>query len=336
MGYYLDHTTYPILFAAVLARQLGLPIPAILFLVSAGALAGSGKLSFIGILIVAIAGSLIADYLWFEAGRLGGNRVLRLLCGLSRDPSLCIRRGKTAFQQRGVRILLIAKFFPGLDGICPPLAGMFATPKLTFLAYDSGGAALWVGAYVGCGFLFAESLDKVVKHISGFADAITLIFGIPLLVLFVWKLLALLRKIRLLRSLAKITPEQLKSELDAGEKICVVDLLRFEEDPEGVPGIPGAIRLDPLEIRKKKQVHIPGDVSVVIYCQSRNSFASARVAAAMRRHGIQRVQVLAGGLKAWKARDYPLSTKFADPLSELTRLGVEVQPPWQPLPAKKS
>ena len=54
MGYYLDHTTYPILFAAVLGRQLCLPIPAILFLVSAGALAGSGKLSFIGILLAAV------------------------------------------------------------------------------------------------------------------------------------------------------------------------------------------------------------------------------------------------------------------------------------------
>ncbi len=305
MGYYLDHTTYPILFAAVLGRQLCLPIPAILFLVSAGALAGSGKLSFIGVLLAAVAGSVIADYVWFEAGRLGGNRVLRLLCTLSSDPSFCIRRGKANFQKRGVRILLIAKFFPGLDGISPPLAGMFATPKLTFLAYDSGGSALWAGAYIGCGFLFAASLDKLVKHISGFASAIVLIFGIPLLVLSVWKLGTLLRQIQLLRSLAKITPEQLKLKLDAGEKIAIVDLLRFEEDPEGQSGIPGAIRLDPLEIRRKKRFHMPDDVSVVIYCRSRNSFASARVAAAMRKHGIQRVQVLADGLEAWKIRGFP-------------------------------
>ena len=53
------------------------------------------------------------------------------------------------------------------------------------------------------------------------------------------------------------------------------------------------------------QFHIPDDVSVVIYCRSRNSFASARVAAAMRKHGVQRVQVLAGGLEAWKALGPP-------------------------------
>lgn len=334
MGYYLVHITYPILFIAVLARQLCLPVPANLFLLSAGALAGSGKLSYIGILIAAVAGCIIADYVWFEAGRLGGKRVLRLLCTLTADPSYCIRRGKANFQKRGVSLFLIAKFIPGLDSITPPLAGMFGISKPSFLAYDTLGSALWAGTYIGCGFLFAEKLDQVTHHLSVVADAIVLIFGVPLLLFFVWKLSILVRMIRMLR-FYPFTSEQLKSKLDAGQKISVIDLLRFEEDPEDEPGIPGAVRLDPREIRRKKYIHLPDDVSVVIYCRSKNSFASARVAAAMRKHGVQRVHVLAGGLEAWKDRGLPLSAEFADPLTELNRLGVEVYPPWQPLPAKK-
>lgn len=327
MGDYLVHITYPVLFVAVLARQLCLPVPAILFLLSAGALAGSGKLSFIGILIAAVAGSVLADYVWFEAGRLGGSRVLRLLCTLTADPSYCIRRGRTTFQKWGVRMLLVVKFFPGLDGITPPLAGIFGTSKLSFLAYDTGGSALWAGAYIGCGFLFAEHLDKVVHHLSAFSNAIILIFGIPLLLLFVWKLLVLVRMVRLLRPF-RLAPEQLKSRLDAGEKIGIIDLLRFEEDPEDVPGISGAIRLDPLEVRRRKQIHVPDDVSLVIYCRSKDNFVSARVAVAMRKHGIRRVQILHGGLEAWGALGFPLSAKFSDPQTELDRLGIEVQPPW--------
>jgi membrane protein DedA with SNARE-associated domain/rhodanese-related sulfurtransferase len=334
MSYYLVHITYPILFVAVLARQLCLPVPAVLFLLSAGALAGSGKLSFIGILIAAVAGSVLADYVWFQAGRIGGKRVLRLLCTFTADPSYCIRRGQTTFQKRGARLLVFAKFFPGLDGITPPLAGMLGTPTTTFLLYDAIGASLWAGAYIGCGFLFAEELDKVSRNISSFANAIVLVLGVPLLVFFVWKLLVLVRMVRLLRPF-RLAPEQLKSRLDAGEKIAIIDLLRFEEDPEDVPGISGAVRLDPLEIRRKKRFHIPDDVSVVIYCRTRNSFASARVAAAMRKHGMERVQVLAGGLEAWKALGLPLSDKFADSQTELDRLGIEVQPPWESLPAKK-
>ena len=334
IGYYLVHITYPILFIAVLARQLCLPVPANLFLLSAGALAGSGKLSYIGILLAAVAGCVIADYVWFEAGRLGGKRVLRLLCALTADPSYCIRRGRTNFQKRGVRLLLIAKFIPGLDAITPPLAGMFGTSKPSFLAYDTFGSALWGGAYIGCGFLFAEKMAQVTQHLSTVADAIILIFGVPLLLVFVWKLIILARMVRMLRPY-RVTAQQLKSDLDAGQKISLIDLLRFEEDPADDPGIPGAVRLDPREIRRKKHIHLPDDVSVVIYCRSKNSFASARVAAAMRKHGIQGVQVLAGGLDAWKALGFPLSAEFADPLTELKRLGVEVDPPWQPLPAKK-
>lgn len=54
VSYYLVHTTYPIVFVAVLVRQLCLPIPAVLFLLSGGALAGSGKLSYTGILLAAV------------------------------------------------------------------------------------------------------------------------------------------------------------------------------------------------------------------------------------------------------------------------------------------
>ena len=87
MSYYLTHLTYPIGFVAVLARQLCLPVPSLLFLLTGGALAGAGKLNFFGVLIVAMLGCVLADQVWFEAGRLHGKRVLRLLCALTAIPA---------------------------------------------------------------------------------------------------------------------------------------------------------------------------------------------------------------------------------------------------------
>ncbi|HMD20253.1 MAG TPA: VTT domain-containing protein [Alloacidobacterium sp.] len=331
MSYYLTHITYPILFVAVLARQLCLPVPALLFLLTGGALAGAGKLNFVGVLLVAVLGCLLADLVWFEAGRLRGKRVLRLLCALTRDPSFCIRRGREIFAKKGLRLLLIAKFVPGLDGICPPLAGMLGASRAAFLVHDAGGASLWAGAYIGCGFLFARQLDKVAQQLSVVSIAVVLIFGIPLLIFFVLKLAQLVLMIRLLRPL-QIDPELLKSRLDSGEKFGVIDLLRFEEDPQGVAAIPGAVRLDPLEIRRKKRIVIPSDVSLVLYCRSRNSFVSARVAVAMRRHGIHNIHILTGGLEAWKRLGFPLTEHFADMEAEAARLGMEVSPPWKRIP----
>lgn len=334
MSYYLFHTTYLMLLIAVFARQLCLPVPAILFLLSAGALAGSGKLSIVGILLAAVVGCVLADLVWFEAGRLRGKRVLRLLCALTADPSYCIRRGREIFARKGVRLLLVAKFVPGLDGICPPLAGMLGASRTAFVAYDAGGATLWAGAYITCGFIFAQQLDRVEQQISVAATAIVLIFGTPLLIFFALKLAQLVLMIRLLRPM-HIQPELLKSRLDSGAKIGVIDLLRFEEDPEGVAAIPGAIRLDPLEIRRKKNIELPPDVDLVVYCRSKNSFVSARVVAAMRKHGIHNVNVLTGGLESWKALGFPLAAEFADPEEVLTRLGIKVSPPWRPLPTRK-
>jgi membrane protein DedA with SNARE-associated domain/rhodanese-related sulfurtransferase len=333
MSYYLTHITYPILFVAVFARQLSLPVPALLFLLTGGALAGSGKLSFVGILVVAVLGCLLADLLWYEAGRLRGKRVLRLLCALTRDPSFCMRRGKEIFAKKGLRLLLIAKFVPGLDGICPPLAGMLGASRSSFLVYDAGGASVWAAAYIGCGYLFARQLDQVAQRISAVATVVVLVFGIPLLILFVLKLGQLVLMIRLLRPL-QIEPETLKSRLDLGEKVGVLDLLRFEDDPEGVGAIPGAVRLDPLEIRRKKRIVVPGDVNLVLYCRSRNSFVSARVAVAMRKHGIHNIYVLKGGLEAWKGLGFPLTEQFADMEAEVARLGIEVTPPWKQIPLR--
>ena len=52
---------YVVLFAAVLAQQLGLPLPSTPFIVAAGALAYSGQLSFIAVLIIACSAALLAD-----------------------------------------------------------------------------------------------------------------------------------------------------------------------------------------------------------------------------------------------------------------------------------
>jgi membrane protein DedA with SNARE-associated domain/rhodanese-related sulfurtransferase len=334
MSYYLIHTTYLILFIAVLARQLCLPIPAILFLLSGGALAGSDKLSFAGVLLAAVVGCVLADLVWFEAGRLRGKRVIRLLCALTSDPSYCIRRGSEIFKRRGLRLLLVAKFVPGLDGISPPLAGMLGASRTAFIAHDAGGAALWAGAYITCGFVFAQQLDQVAKHISAVATLVVLVFGVPLLLFFILKVAQLILMIRLLRPL-HIPPELLRSRLDSGARVGVVDLLRFEEDPEGMAAIPGAVRLDPRELRSKKQVVMPTDVELVLYCRSKNSFVSARVAAAMRKHGIHNIHVLSGGLEGWKALGFPLTTELVNPDEEMMRLGIEVSPPWRELRGKK-
>src|SRR5215475_7972902 len=83
---------YIVLFASVLAQQLGLPLPSTPFIIAAGALAHSGQLSFTAVLLIACSAAMISDLVWFEIGRRRGTRVLQFLCRISLVPVYCVRR----------------------------------------------------------------------------------------------------------------------------------------------------------------------------------------------------------------------------------------------------
>lgn len=82
--------TYPTILIAVFANQLCLPIPSVLFLLTAGALVESGRLHLGGVILAGVVGSLLADFAWFIAGRRVGvpNRA-RPLCLQHERATLC-------------------------------------------------------------------------------------------------------------------------------------------------------------------------------------------------------------------------------------------------------
>src|SRR5271157_329909 len=158
---------YPILFAALFAHQLGLPIPGPLFLLAAGALAAAGKLGLLTVLGLAIIASILGDWPWYEAGRRGGDKVLHFIHRLaSRDPDAHDRRAKATFARYGPPILVIAKFVPGLDAVTPPLAGISRTSRIRFLALDAVGAGLYSCTYAALGYVFSDDLDRAAAYAS--------------------------------------------------------------------------------------------------------------------------------------------------------------------------
>src|SRR5215831_12328887 len=97
---------YIVIFAAAFAEQIGLPLPAVPLIVGMGALSRSGEFSFVVIIFTAVIGSLAADFIWYELGRLHGRSVLRLICRISLEPDYCVRRTEDAFERRGLCVLL--------------------------------------------------------------------------------------------------------------------------------------------------------------------------------------------------------------------------------------
>jgi len=130
---------YLLLFVWILVAQLGIPLPATPALLAAGALTAQHQLSFWFALVAGLAGSLIADGAWFFIGRKYGQQVLGVLCKLSCEPAVCVRRTRQAFARNPAAALLIAKFVPGLGTLASPIAAQNGLSFGLFLLFDSLG-----------------------------------------------------------------------------------------------------------------------------------------------------------------------------------------------------
>jgi membrane protein DedA with SNARE-associated domain/rhodanese-related sulfurtransferase len=302
---------YSVLFASVFARQMWLPVPAILFLIAAGALAGSGRMTLAVALGLAIVACLLADMVWYEAGRRWGDQILHFIYGLALDPDAAARRSKETFVQHGLRTLMLAKFVVGLDAATPPLAGLSGTNRLRFIAFDAVGAALWSGVYGGLGFVLGKDLDRAAAYAARLG-ALWVAVVFTSLAIYVGRRLVRWHRFVLEFRMARITPDELKEKLDAGEKVMIVDLHGRRDGLRVHQGIPGAVCMDIHRLKQhdnhKKRTPIPCDSEIVLYCTAPNELTSARAALQLRRRGFERVRPLAGGLQAWPERGFPLTS----------------------------
>ena len=255
---------YSLLLGVVLVEQAGLPIPAAPLLMTAGALAGMGKLSAGLSVALAIAACLVADLLWYELGRRRGASVLSLLCRVSLEPDSCVRRTEETFDRHGSRTLLLAKFVPGLSAVSQPMAGVIGMSRMRFLAWDGLGSLLWAGSFVCLGLAFSSELEAVAQRAAAVGVSVAVMLLACVAVYLLYKLIERRRFLRSLR-IARVTPEDVNAMQLRGEPVFVVDLrhpLDVARQPEKIAG---ALQLTAQEL-EHRNVEIPRDRDIVLYC----------------------------------------------------------------------
>ncbi len=322
--------TYTGVLLAVLANQLCLPVPAIAFLMAAGALSAHGHMKASTVILLSVLACLLADGLWFWLGRKWGSQAMRLLCRLTADPRRCSRDAHDRFSRYGLSLLCVAKFIPGLDAVMPPLAGAEAVSPASFLALDAIGSLIWSCFYVGLGYVFSEQLEIAVGWAKHFGTALALAIGVPFCLYIGWRGLILIRMTRQLR-VRLISARMLHRKLRSGSKLALLDLQDYEDQAfeeetgsESPQAIPGAFRIDPSRLRHSPRITVPDDVEIVLYCSSQRDIVSARAAIALKRIGVENVWVLEGGLDNWREKGLPLSQFPEAPGVVAERLGVRL------------
>jgi membrane protein DedA with SNARE-associated domain/rhodanese-related sulfurtransferase len=286
----------------VLLDQLGLPVPAIPTLVVAGAVAAESYWWGVELFLVAVAGCVLADTVWYAAGRVYGNRVMKMLCWISLTPDSCVSDTQARFERWGPNAIIVAKFIPGFAIIAPPLAGALRMRLPRFVGFSTLGAALWVGCFLVVGMLLKAQIDwlmPIARHFG--ATLIALIIAL-FLAYVAYKWLERRRFYSALR-MARITVAELHELLDSGDNPLIVDVRSPGAMALEYRRIPGALHV-PLDQVGKHVQDLPRDRDLVLYCTCPNEASAAQAAKLLKNHGFTRVRPLYGGLDAWVAAGY--------------------------------
>lgn len=174
-----------VVFLNVLGASLGLPLPVMPTLIAVGAShalgpATSWSIAFPLSLILgtAILAGVLADLVWFRGGKRYGARTLQTVCNLSLSREACVSRTERFFERWGVRLLIVARFMPGLSLVAVPLCGAMGVRLRSFIWHDCVGVALWASAGLTLGAAFAAQIQDLLAALSALGGRVLVAAGV--------------------------------------------------------------------------------------------------------------------------------------------------------------
>ncbi|MCJ0764862.1 VTT domain-containing protein [Variovorax terrae] len=297
---YLRHDAVTVVFLNVLLQQIGLPVPAVPTLLLAGSLAlSAGSLG--PVLVAAILASVLADGLWYGAGRHFGYRVLAGLCRLSINPGSCVSETEARFVRWGVSSLVVAKFVPGFSTVAPPIAGALRMRLPGFLAATAFGAGLWAGAALVAGWLLRDAVTSIIAALDAYSGRVLLAVLLLVALWLGWKLWQKYR-FRRLGAVPHITPVELIAALaaeDPAPRPLLLDLRSAVMIAETGP-VAGA-RAASIDELPQAVRDWPRELPIVTMCACPEDATAIQAAHRLREAGYLSVRPLRGGYHAWMA-----------------------------------
>ncbi len=303
------HYAYAILFLWVLVEQLGVPVPSIPVLLTAGTLSATHRVNAPLSILAVLLACLLADSTWYALGRRYGNAVLKLLCRLSFEAATCVNKTEGYFTRRGPVTLLFAKFVPGLSTVAAPIAGQTGMPYPRFVLYDLAGSFIWALAYLLAGRFFGDLAKRSARVFTLLGHFAVIIFVAMVLGLMAYKFLKQRQFLTSVREL-RLEPDELLQMIQTADRQgnippFIIDLrhpLDYLPDPRVLPH---TVRVSPADLTAHQSL-LPRDRDVILYCTCPSEETSAKVALQLHKFGIQRVRPLRGGFEVWRDLGYPL------------------------------
>jgi membrane protein DedA with SNARE-associated domain len=257
---------YALTFGFLLAETIGLPFPASIALVAAGAAIASHALSAPGVVLAALVGLVLGDIWMFWLGRYTGWALLGFLCRLSMNPETCMLRSAQSFYKRGKTTLLVAKFLPGVNTMAAPLAGSMKMPFAQFLRFDLAGATLYSLTYLLVGYLCRDFLAATLKSIYAASRVMEAVILVAVVLYIVYRIVQY-QRYREYDFVPRIHATELAERISTGEnaRLQIVDVRSHGYYDIGAERILGSIRIEPNNLEEEIK-NLPKDKDIYLYC----------------------------------------------------------------------
>ena len=173
---------YAAVFGVLVACGFGVPIPEDITLVAGGIISGLGYANVHWIFAVGMAGVLVGDGTMFFAGRIFGNRILRVRFVAKIMTPARYAAVQQKFEKYGNWVLFAARFMPGLRSPIFLTAGISRkVSPLRFFLSDGLAALLSVPVWVYLGYFGADNREWLMSIVNRGQTGLFVLLGVLVL-----------------------------------------------------------------------------------------------------------------------------------------------------------
>jgi membrane protein DedA with SNARE-associated domain len=177
---------YPGVVALMFLENLFPPIPSEVIMPLAGFVAARGDLSFVGVIIAGMVGTLAGNGFWYEVARaIGSRRILPLFARYGRWFAVDdqdFQKAEDTLRRHGPVALFFGRMLPGIRTVISIPAGFAEIPRHTFYFWTGLGSLIWIGVLATLGYVLEDQYEKV----EGWIEPLGYVVIGGILITYVW------------------------------------------------------------------------------------------------------------------------------------------------------
>ena len=168
-------------------ESIGIPIPGESALITAGAIAGSGALSAVGVFFAALTGNVLGGMAGYWMGVRSGHAIIARFGRVLRINDERMAKAHVFFEKHGASALIVGRYIAVVRSFLGMLAGVSEMPRKKFLVYNLLGGIIWSLTFTVVGFFFGKNLPALKRELGRVGIVLGIVVAVVILFVVGWR-----------------------------------------------------------------------------------------------------------------------------------------------------